>query len=90
MTRIRRPTRKRREVTPPTQVVRPPFFVNESKFFAPLVQVTPSTERQLADDLTANEAKAMLVADANALEHSSAKPLLPDVKARIAWLRRAA
>jgi len=71
-------------------VVRPPFFVNESKFFAPLVQVTPSTERQLADDLTANEAKAMLVADANALEHSSAKPLLPDVKARIAWLRRAA
>jgi hypothetical protein len=90
MTRIRRPTRKRREVTPPTQVVRPPFFVNENKFFAPLVQVTPSTERQLADDLTANEAKAMLVADANALEHSSAKPLLPDVKARIAWLRRAA
>src|SRR6516165_10262410 len=52
----------RREVTPPTQVVRPPFFVNENKFFAPLVQVTPSTERQLADDLTANEAKAMLVA----------------------------
>jgi len=90
MTRITRPTRKRREVTPPAQVVRPPFFVNENKFFAPLVQVTPSTERQLADDLTANEAKAMLVADANALEHSSAKPLLPDVKARIAWLRRAA
>ena len=62
MTRITRPTRKRREVTPPAQVVRPPFFVNENKFFAPLVQVTPSTERQLADDLTANEAKAMLVA----------------------------
>jgi hypothetical protein len=38
MTRIRKPTRNRREVTPPTQAVRPPFFVNENKFFAPLVQ----------------------------------------------------
>jgi hypothetical protein len=80
----------RREVTPPTQVVRPPFFVNENKFFAPLVQVTPSTERQLADDLTANEAKAMLIADANVLEHGSAKPRSPYAKAQIAWRRRAA
>jgi hypothetical protein len=90
MTQTRRPTRKGGEATPPPQVVRPPLFVNKNKFFAPLVQVTPSTERQLADDLTANEAKAMLVADANALEHGSAKPLSPDVKARIACLRRAA
>jgi hypothetical protein len=80
----------RREVTPPTQVLRPPFFVNENKFFAPLVQVTPSTERQLADDLTANEAKAMLVADANALEHGSVKPLSPYAKGQLAWRRRAA
>jgi hypothetical protein len=28
----------------PTQVVRPPCFVNENTFFAPLVQVTPPTQ----------------------------------------------
>ena len=64
MTRIGRPTRKRREVTPPTQVVRPPFFVNENKFFAPLVQQVPTEARMLSDEVTGAEIKNVLEAGA--------------------------
>ena len=67
MTRIRRPTRKRREVTPPTHVVRPPFFVNESKFFAPLVQQVPTEARMLSDEVTGAEVKNVLEAGAKAV-----------------------
>ena len=59
---------RRREVTPRTQVVRPAFFVNENKFYAPLAQVTPSKVRTTAD------AKAMATANANALEHGGRLP----------------
>jgi hypothetical protein len=38
------PARYQAKAPPPTQVVRPPFFVNENTFFAPLVQVTPPTQ----------------------------------------------
>ena len=67
MTRITRPTRKRREVTPPAQVVRPPFFVNENKFFAPLVQQVPTETRMLSDEVTGAEIKNVLQAGAKAV-----------------------
>ena len=66
MTRIRKPTRNRREVTPPTQVVRSEFFVNESKFFAPLVQQVPTEARMLSDEVTGAEIKNVLEAGAKA------------------------
>jgi hypothetical protein len=69
MTRIRKPTRNRREVTPPTRVVRPPFFVNENKFFAPLVQQVPTKERMLGGNVTSAELKHVLEANAKALRH---------------------
>ena len=53
----------RREVTPPTHVVRPPFFVNESVIYPPLTQQVPTKVRTTAD------AKVMATANANALEH---------------------
>ena len=58
----------RREVTPPTQVVRPPFFVNENVFYPPLTQRVPTKVRTTAD------AKAMATANANALEHGGRLP----------------
>jgi hypothetical protein len=53
----------------PTQVVGPPFFVNENKFFAPLVQVVPTEERMLSDKVTNAEIKDVLEAYAKALRH---------------------
>jgi hypothetical protein len=58
----------RREVTPPTQVVRPPFFVNENIIYKPLTQQVPTKVRTTAD------AKVMATANANALEHGQRLP----------------
>jgi len=58
----------RREVTPPTQVVRPPFFVNKSIIYTPLTQQVPTKVRTTAD------AKVMATANANALEHGQRLP----------------
>jgi phosphopantothenoylcysteine synthetase/decarboxylase len=69
MTGIRRPTRKRREVTPPTQVVRPPFFVNENVIYPPLAQQVPTKERMLGGNVTSAELKHVLEANAKALRH---------------------
>src|SRR5262249_47517533 len=69
MTRIRRPTRKRREVTPPTQTLQPSLFINENKFFPPLVQQVPTKERMLGGNVTGAELKHVLEANAKALRH---------------------
>jgi len=53
----------------PTQVVGLPFFVNENKFYAPLVQVVPTEERMLSDKVTNAEIKHVLEANAKALRH---------------------
>jgi hypothetical protein len=54
---------------PPTQVVRPEFFDNKNEFYAPLVQVVPTTERMLSDKVTSAELKHVLEANAKALRH---------------------
>jgi hypothetical protein len=59
----------RREVTPPTHVVRPPFFVNENVFYTPLTQQVPTKERMLGGNVTSAELKHVLEANAKALRH---------------------
>ena len=54
----------------PTQVVRPPFFVNENEFYAPLVQQVPTKEHMLGGNVTGAELKHVLEASARALRHS--------------------
>jgi len=59
----------RREVTPPTHVVRPPFFVNENVFYTPLALQVPTKERMLGGNVTGAELKHVLEANAKALRH---------------------
>jgi hypothetical protein len=59
----------RREVTPPTHVVRPPFFVNKSVIYTPLTQQVPTKERMLGGNVTGAELKHVLEANAKALRH---------------------
>ena len=59
----------RREVTPPTHVVRPPFFVNENVFYTPLTQQVPTKERMLGGNVTGAELKHVLEVNAKALRH---------------------
>ena len=63
------PARYQAKAPPPTQVVRPPFFVNENTFFAPLVQQVPTKERMLGGNVTGAELKHVLEANAKALRH---------------------
>jgi hypothetical protein len=59
----------RREPLLPTQVVRPPFFVNENVFYTPLTQQVPTKERMLGGNITGAELKHVLEANAKALRH---------------------
>ena len=53
----------------PTQVVRPPVFVNESVIYPPLVQQVRRKERMLGGNVTSAELKHVLEANAKALRH---------------------
>jgi hypothetical protein len=53
----------------PTQVVGPPFFVNENEFYAPLALEVPTKERMLGGNVTGAELKHVLEANAKALRH---------------------
>jgi hypothetical protein len=63
------PARYQAKAPPPTQEVRPPFFVNENTFFAPLVQQVPTKERMLGGNVTGAELKHVLEVNAKALRH---------------------
>src|SRR5262245_15187993 len=54
---------------PPTQTLQPSLFINENKFFPPLVQVVPTAERMLSDKVTSADLKHVLEANAKALRH---------------------
>ena len=54
---------------PTTQTLQPSLFINENKFFPPLVQQVPTKERMLGDNVTSAELKHVLEANAKALRH---------------------